>query len=104
MQHYCCYTFWLPETQDTRIVKIAKFFPSHCTMPTINEGNAIMLTEEDVVDVLGSPKRTKIANLFSLNYRELADLDSVFDQAMATRITKKKYTLQRMQNKSSTPT
>ena len=59
MQHYRCYKFWLPETRGTRIIKTAKFFPLHCTMSIINEGDAAILTSKELVDILRNPQDGK---------------------------------------------
>ncbi len=70
----------------------------------INKDDAAMLTAKELVDVLRNPKTAKIVNLIPSHYKALEDLASIFDQATATRITKKNNTLQRVQSKLSAPT
>ena len=98
MQNYCCYIFWVPEIQGTRIAKTAKFFLLHCLMPTINEGDAAMLTAKDLAAILIHPKTAKIMDLIRWNYKALEDLVSIFDNSTSTRNTKKNIILQRVHN------
>jgi hypothetical protein len=52
MEHYRCYTFYIPETNGTRISGTAEFFPHHCHMPTISPADTVAHAAQDLVRAL----------------------------------------------------
>ena len=46
MEHYCNFTFYIPETGGTRVSATAQFFPHNINMPHITNANAITIAAQ----------------------------------------------------------
>eukprot|EP00957_Ditylum_brightwellii_P007236 549884-Ditylum_brightwellii.AAC.1 len=51
-EHYCCYTFYIPETKATCITATADFFSVHSDMPKLLSADAATLAANDLIQAL----------------------------------------------------
>ncbi len=54
--HYRLLEFWCPETRAYLITGSYKLFPTHCTVPTISEGDRTIISAYDILDAMKAAK------------------------------------------------
>jgi hypothetical protein len=83
-EHWRCYKFYIPETKGFRISGAAKFFPSHCKMPTVDPADTIRMAAQDLVIALQNPTLNAPINLNPMHNQALRNLSNIFQEATPT--------------------
>jgi hypothetical protein len=81
-EHWRCYKFFVPNTKAFRISGAAKFFPTHCKMPTVEPGDTVCLAAQDLITALNNPQPNAPIDLEPRHNQALRDLSNIFQQSV----------------------
>lgn len=82
MEHYCNFTFYIPETGGTRHSATAQFFPHYVKMPRITNVDAITIAVDDLLQALQNKNVTNgNLQLTQEHYGALKQMAKIFNTA-----------------------
>ena len=81
MEHYRSWRFFVVDTDSFRISSSAKFYPTHCQMPTTSNALTIQQAAEDLLQALQNPHPGIPTSTNSRHVGALKELTSIFKQA-----------------------
>ena len=80
LEHYRCMRFFVPSHNSFRISGTAKFYPTHCKMPSISPSQMVHITAENLIEAIKNPNPSFPIKTTKHHIEALEKLSAIFQE------------------------